>query len=228
MALCGGLLSASLPLFPPSKRAGCSQAKSGGLMSLMLPLHGVYSVFYTVSGGSFEGFWRVREAWRARACEPKARQAPRRVRVVRAVIRRKSMAAICHAPGSFSTLPARASPVAIAPGLPDRHVRLCLRRRITPHRAARTAAQEPRQRHPEARPPAKARNAFCPVFTTGWRMLAPRAKGPQHLARPMFIDPEKGIGRLSAEAFTGRWHVRRRAWRVLLRWRPQLPRRPAV
>lgn len=169
-------------------------------MSLIWPLHGVYIVFHTVSGGSFEGFWRVREARRARGCGPKARQAPRRVRVVRAVIRRKSMAAICHGPGRFSTLPARASPVAISPRLPDRHIRLYLRRRVAPHRAARPAAQEPRQRHPEARPPAKARNAFCPVLTTGWRMLTPRAKGPENLARPMLVDPEERISRLSAEA----------------------------
>ena len=132
----------------------------------------------------------------------------------------------------FNSLAARphsaSGPVAITPGLPERDVRLCLRRRVAAHCAARTAAQEPRQRHPEARPPAEAGDAFGPVFTTGWGVLAPRPEGPHHLAGAMLVDPEQPVGRPAAEAVIRRLHGRRRAFAAPLQWRPQRPRRRAL
>ena len=76
MALCGGLLIASLPFFPPSKRAEYSQPWSGvskGPPASVRRVSGVLSgVFQRGAKGLFGAFFRVREAG-ARKCAGQGR-----------------------------------------------------------------------------------------------------------------------------------------------------------
>ncbi len=238
-ALCGGLLSASLPLFPPTKRAGCSQAASGNEASSKWSIHGVYMVFFMVVRPVGTIPFRA-QFWAFGGCMRQARTG------VRAEGASGTPAGSCGQRGDqtkmhggdmsclrvfFNRLAGMShvapAPVAIAPGLPERHVRLCLRRRVAAHRATRTAAQEPRQRHPETRPPAKAGDAFGPVFTTGWGVLAPRPEGPHHLARPMLVDPEQRIGCPAAQRpFFSRGQVGRppqSRQKMSAQWRRYIP-----
>ena len=233
MAFCGGLLSVSLPVFPPSKRAVCSFGHDRGCPGFFGVCPETIRVFFRAFFGGCMRRARTQVRAGGASGTPAGSCGQRGDQT-------KMHAGDMSCPGVFfnrvrvQVAHPRAAPVTIAPGLPEGHVGFRLRRRVAAHRAARPAAREPGKRHPAARPPAMPRNTLCAVFATGWRMLAACTEDPEHLAGSMFVDPEQRISGPAAERRLRRrpvillWHGRPRAWPALPQWPRQPPRRPAL
>jgi len=94
--------------------------------------------------------------------------------------------------------PAAGCPVAIAPGLPGRHVGLLRRCGVMAETAAGPAAYEPGKGHPAARPPAVPRHAFRAIFAAARCVLAARASRIEDQGKAGLVDAQQTIGGLSA------------------------------